>query len=83
MAIDRDEFVAALHAENVGSGIHYVGVHLHSYYRERFGYRPEDFPVATDISKRTVSLPLSSALTDGDIDDVIRAVTRILTHYER
>jgi len=72
--VSRDEFMQKLHQMNIGTGVHYVGVHLHPYYRERFGYRPEDFPNATWISERTVSLPLSPKLTDADVEDVVEAV---------
>ena len=83
LGIDRDGVLAALHRQNIGTGVHYRGVHLHEYYRERFGYTPEDFPVATDISARTISLPLSPKLTDVDVDDVILGLRRVLEHYAR
>lgn len=73
----RDEFMQRLYKLNVGTGVHYIGVHLHAYYRERFGYRPEDLPNATWISERTVSIPLSPKLTNGDVEDVIEAIRRI------
>jgi dTDP-4-amino-4,6-dideoxygalactose transaminase len=71
----RDVFVERLHRLNVGTGVHFVGVHRQSYYARRFGYKPGDFPNAAWISERTVSLPLSAALTDADVTDVIEAVT--------
>ena len=76
--ITRDEFMMRLHEMGIGTGVHYRALHLHAYYRERWGYRPEDFPNATWISERTVSLPLSPSLTDEDVDDVIHAVHRAL-----
>jgi dTDP-4-amino-4,6-dideoxygalactose transaminase len=72
--VTRDEFMDRLHLQNIGTGVHYIGVHLHPYYRETYGYRPQDFPNATWISERTVSLPLSPKLTNGDVEDVIEAV---------
>ena len=72
--ISRDEFMRQLHAMNIGTGVHYLGVHLHPYYRDRFGYKPEDFPNATWISERTVSIPLSPGLTNEDVQDVVQAV---------
>ena len=75
----RDEVQQALHRENIGTGIHFVSVHLHRYYRERYGYRRGDFPNAEFISDRTISLPLSAKLTDEDVEDVIAAVERALT----
>jgi len=72
--VHRDEFIQRLHEQNIGSGVHYLGVHLHPYYRDAFGFSPEDFPNATWISERTVSIPLSAKLTDDDVADVIDAV---------
>jgi len=72
--VDRDQFIQRLHEQNIGSGVHYLGVHLHPYYRDRFGFHPESFPNATWISERTVSIPLSAKLTDDDVGDVVEAV---------
>jgi dTDP-4-amino-4,6-dideoxygalactose transaminase len=76
--LSRWEFVEALKAENIGTGVHFVALHLTTYYREAFGYKRGDFPNAESISDRTVSLPLSPALTEEDLRDVIRAVKKVL-----
>lgn len=76
--LTRDEFMQKLHQLNIGTGVHYVGVHLHPYYQERFGYREEDYPNATWISERTVSIPLSPKLTNIDIEDVVETVRHII-----
>jgi dTDP-4-amino-4,6-dideoxygalactose transaminase len=80
---DRDEFMSALQSENIGAGVHYVSIHLHPYYRDRYGFAEEDFPNAADVSRRTFSLPLSPKLTDGDVEDVITAVTRVANFYAK
>jgi len=72
--IGRDAFMQRLYERGIGTGVHYIGVHLHPYYRETFGLAPEDFPNATYISERTLSIPLSPKLTDGDVERVIEAV---------
>ncbi len=77
--LSRDEFQARLYEKKIGTGVHYLSLHLHQYYRETFGFRPEDFPEALYISDRTVSLPLSAKLTDEDVDDVIEAVQSVLS----
>jgi dTDP-4-amino-4,6-dideoxygalactose transaminase len=77
-SMTRDEFMRRLYDLNIGTGVHYVGVHLQPYYQERFGYRPEDFPNATWVSERTVSIPLSPRLSDVDVEDVIEAVRSLL-----
>jgi dTDP-4-amino-4,6-dideoxygalactose transaminase len=82
LRVDRDEVLAELHRCNIGTGVHYRAVHLHPYYRDRFGYRPGQLPNAEWISDRTLSLPLSPKLSDSDVDDVIAAVHGILeTHF--
>jgi dTDP-4-amino-4,6-dideoxygalactose transaminase len=77
--VSRDEFMARLQARGIGTGVHYRALHLHRYYRDRFGYRPEDFPNAAWISDRTVSLPLSGKLTDREVERVIAAAQAALT----
>lgn len=76
--VTRDRFLEAMTAENIGVGVHYRAIPEHPYYQERFGWRPEDTPVATSVGRRTVSLPLSPGLSDADVADVIAAVRKIL-----
>jgi dTDP-4-amino-4,6-dideoxygalactose transaminase len=70
----RDELLDFLAANGIGAGVHYRAVHLHEYYRKRFGFSPDQFPVARNISDRTLSLPLSPVLTERDQGDVIEAI---------
>jgi dTDP-4-amino-4,6-dideoxygalactose transaminase len=74
----RDELLDALTAEGIGTGVHYRGVHFHPYYRDRYGLVPEQFPVATAISERTLSLPLSPKVTESDQDDVASSLHKLL-----
>jgi dTDP-4-amino-4,6-dideoxygalactose transaminase len=79
----RDEVLDGLTAQKIGTGVHYRGVHLHPYYRERYGLRPEDFPVATDISDRTLSLPLGPKVTAADQADVVDALRLVFAGAPR
>jgi dTDP-4-amino-4,6-dideoxygalactose transaminase len=78
LGLTRDDFMAQLRGRNIGSSVHFIPIHLHRYYREKYGYRPEDFPVALAEYQRMVSLPLSPRMTEGDVQDVIGAVTGIV-----
>ena len=78
LRIDRDGVLEELHRRNIGVGVHYRAVHLHPYYRERLDCRPGALSTAEWISERTLSLPLSPKLTDGDVDDVVAALREIL-----
>jgi len=72
----RVRFIEALRQEGIGTGVHFTALHLHRFYREQFGYQPGDFPHAEWWGARTVSLPLSAALTAGDVERVVAAVHR-------
>ncbi len=76
----REQLIAALDAENIGAGIHYVPVHRQPYYRQRFGFTDADFPNATYVGECTVSLPLSPEMSQQDVDDVADALTRIFRY---
>jgi dTDP-4-amino-4,6-dideoxygalactose transaminase len=83
LRIGRDQLLDALIAENIGVGVHYLPVSGHRYYRETYGYVAGDFPNAEFIGAHTVSLPLSGALDDEDVDDVCEAFRKLLTYYRR
>jgi perosamine synthetase len=80
---DRAQVFQALRAENIGVNVHYIPVHLHPYYRDRFGYKGGEFPVAEDAYQRLISLPMFHAMSDQDVQDVIGALKKVLGHYAR
>ena len=63
--------------------MHFIPVHLHPYYRDKYGYSAAAFPVAYDSFQRMISLPLSPRLSDQDTADVIEAVRDVLRTYRR
>jgi len=69
--ISRDEFLVKMQQARVGVGVHYQCLAAHPYYEQRFGWRPDDYPVASAFGESTVSLPLSAKLTDDEVDYVI------------
>ncbi|HET9047721.1 MAG TPA: DegT/DnrJ/EryC1/StrS family aminotransferase [Chiayiivirga sp.] len=78
--IARDDFLDAMNARGIGTGVHYLSLAEHPVYRERFGWRPEQWPQALRIGRQTVSLPLSPKLDDTDVDRVIDAVRNTLSN---
>ncbi len=83
LRIDRDRFIDELTARNIGTSVHFIPIHLHPYYRERYDYVPNDFPVAASNFERLLSLPLHPGLTDQDVADVIEAVLDVVHTYRR
>lgn len=78
---DRTQVFRALRAENIGVNVHYIPVHRHPYYGERFGYRGGEYPVAEDAYERLLSLPMFHGMSDQDVEDVIRAVDKVISHF--
>jgi len=83
LKITRDEFMTALQKENIGTGVHYVSLHLQPYYVDTFGYQKDDYPNAAYISDRTISIPFSAKLTEKDVQDVINAVTKVFNNHSK
>lgn len=69
--MNRDEFMQKMKEKNIGTGLHYRAVHLYPYYREKFGFKPGDFPFAENAGERIVSLPLFPGMTDAQHDRVL------------
>jgi len=83
LTIDRARFIEELKARNIGTSVHFIPVHLHPYYRDKYGYQPDDFPVAYREYQRIISLPLYPRMTDRDVQDVIEAVADIVRQHRR
>jgi dTDP-4-amino-4,6-dideoxygalactose transaminase len=76
--ISRDRFIERMAEKGIGTSVHFIPLHLHPYWRDRYGFEPDDFPVALDCYRRAVSLPIYSKMTDDDVERVIKAVKDIL-----
>jgi dTDP-4-amino-4,6-dideoxygalactose transaminase len=72
--ISRNKFIEELKARNIGTSVHFIPLHLHPYYRDTYGYSPEDFPVSFFEYQRIISLPIYSKMSDQDGTDVIENV---------
>lgn len=81
LSLDRNRFIAELSRRNIGTSVHFIPIHLHPYYRDKYGYKPEDFPIAHAEYLRSVSLPLHPGLTDQDVQDVIEAVMDVVATH--
>lgn len=81
LAADRAQVFRALRAENIGVNVHYIPVHLHPYYHDRFGFQGGEFPVAEGAYARLISLPMFHGMSNQDVDDVIAAVAKVFSSY--
>ncbi|MDX6710054.1 MAG: hypothetical protein QOH96_1070 [Blastocatellia bacterium] len=78
LQIDRGQFISELRLRNIGASVHFIPVHLHPFYQERFGCRPGDLPNAERLFERLVSLPLYPSMEESDVQDVMLAVRQII-----
>ncbi len=86
LSVGRGEIFRALRAENIGVNVHYIPVHQHPYYRERFksdSNSKESYPVAEDAYERLISLPMFHSMTAQDVEDVVHALRKVVGHYGR
>ncbi|OPJ65046.1 DegT/DnrJ/EryC1/StrS family aminotransferase [Clostridium oryzae] len=83
LKIKRNEVIAELNSLNIGTSVHFIPVHLMSYYRRTYGYGIGDFPVAEKYYNSIISLPLYPSMSDEDVDYVISAVKYIIKKYRK
>lgn len=83
LTIDRAAVIAALRTEGIGASVHFIPLHLHPYYRRRWGTRPDDFPVASREYERVISLPIWPGMSAADVQRVVGALSAILDGARR
>lgn len=83
LSIDRDRFIELMCAAGIGTSVHFIPLHQQPYWRDRYHLRDQDFPVATRVARRIVSLPIYSRMSAGDVDRVVTAVRRLLRQFQR
>jgi dTDP-4-amino-4,6-dideoxygalactose transaminase len=77
-AFSRDEVVHHLQARGIGCAVNYQAIHNLTYFREKFGYRPEDFPIAQEIGCRTITLPLYPSLSEEAVHLICQTLRELL-----
>jgi len=83
LTITRDEFLNLIQATGIGVAVHYIALHLQPFYQKEFGYKAEDFPIATRYSNRVVSLPLYPKMTHEDVARVIDTTLGLIKKYRK
>lgn len=83
LRIDRDRVIEELTERNIGTSVHFIPIHLHPFYRDRYGFQPDSFPIAFSNFRRMLSLPLHPLLSDDDVEDVVAAVLDIVRTSRR
>ena len=83
LTIERNQFIDEMTARNIGTSVHFIPIHLHSFYRNKYSLQPDDYPVAHAAYQQMVSLPLSPSMSDQDVADVVEAVLDIRSKFGR
>jgi perosamine synthetase len=83
LTIDRNQFIGELKKRGICTSVHFIPLHIHPYYCETYGYKPEDFPVAYETYRKIVTLPIYPKMTDEEVGQVIEAVRDVITRYKR
>ena len=83
LRITRNEFIRQLQQAGIGCSVHFIPLHLHPFYRDMWGYQPNDLPVSNMVFQRIISLPLYSKMTEADNDRVIDTVRNLVKANRR
>jgi dTDP-4-amino-4,6-dideoxygalactose transaminase len=83
LRISRNQFIEELKARNIATSVHFIPVHLHPYYRDKYGFKPADLPVAYAEYQRMLSLPLYPRMSDQDVQDVVEAVCDVVERFRK
>ncbi len=83
LKVGRDMIANSLRKENIGVAVHYMPVHRHKYYRERWGYKESDFPVTNKVGDSILTLPTSVSLSEEDLGKVVEAAKKVFTYFKR
>jgi dTDP-4-amino-4,6-dideoxygalactose transaminase len=83
LSIDRGRFIQELKERAIGASVHFIPIHLHPYYRNKYGYKAQDFPVAYENYGKMLSLPLNPRLSDNDVERIVEAVTEIAVKFRK
>ena len=82
LTINRSEFIDRLKEAGIATSVHYTPLHMHPYYREKFGYRPEDLPCMASVYPQIISLPIYPDLTDEEVDYVCRTIRELVGKHK-
>ena len=83
LRIGRNEMIDLLKKQGIGTSVHFIPLHLHPYYRDNYGYLPKDFPVASSVFQRIISLPIYPKMTEADVQHVIEVVATLIQAHRR
>ncbi|MFX1256285.1 MAG: UDP-4-amino-4,6-dideoxy-N-acetyl-beta-L-altrosamine transaminase [Promethearchaeota archaeon] len=83
LKVDRDYIFKALREENIGVNVHYIPVHYHSYYQEKFGLKKGQLPKVEALFPKIITIPLFAKMSDDDVYDVINALEKVINYYKK
>ena len=80
--INRNELIEKINEKGIGTSVHYIPVHMHSYYTKKYGFKQDDFPVAKELSERVITLPLYPNMTDNQTQYIIQIMNDLWNKYK-
>jgi dTDP-4-amino-4,6-dideoxygalactose transaminase len=83
LSIDRAQLIEELKAAGIGTSVHWMPLHMHPYYRETYGYKPEDLPQAARLYPEIISLPIYPEMSLKDILHVCAQLKRIIVKHRK
>ena len=80
--ISRNELIDKINGEGIGTSVHYIPVHMHSYYEKKYGFKPDDFPISKELSDTVITLPLYPGMTNEQVLYVTSTINRMWEQFK-
>ena len=81
--LTRNELIEKINEKGIGTSVHYIPMHMHSYYEKKYGFNPEDFPIAKQLSESVITLPLYPGMTEKQIEYVTSTINTLWKEYRK
>ena len=80
--ITRNDLIKIINEKGIGTSVHYIPIHMHSYYEKKYGFKPSDFPVSKELSESVITLPLYPGMTNEQIQHIISVLEDLWNKYK-
>jgi dTDP-4-amino-4,6-dideoxygalactose transaminase len=80
--ITRNDLIKKINEKGIGTSVHYIPIHMHSYYSKKYRFKPSDFPVVEELYETVITLPLFPRMTDAQVEYIISTIIDLWQEFK-